>query len=337
MRNPVIYVLITLILAFSFTPQGFAAEYTFTQLDFPGAALTWGFGINNSGQIVGQYKDPAGQTHGFLGTGGSFTTLDVPGALFTSPSGINNAGQIVGFYLNTTGGHGFLNTGGTFSTIDVPGATFSTANGINDLGQIVGDFSLDPGLLGGPPPATVPLPPTYNATGFLRNPDGTIVPLDVFGLNNQGKGINNAGQTVGTYGGFAGFLNTNGTITNIHPPDTNQYVGAVDINNLGQIVGFVNSVDDFADHGFLFSGGSFEHIDPPGAFIAYATGINDQGQIVGYFTDEATSLKHGFLATPQSSVVVVATPEPASLVFVGSGLAVLAIFRRRIVRRPVIQ
>ena len=67
--------------------------YSFTTIDVPGASLTEGFGINDSGQIVGDFFDATG-SHGFLDTGGSFTTIDVPGSV-TQTRGINDSGQIV--------------------------------------------------------------------------------------------------------------------------------------------------------------------------------------------------------------------------------------------------
>ena len=103
--------------------------------------MTQEFGINNAGQVVGDFNDSSG-THGFINTGGTFTTLDVPGAVETDASGINNAGQVVGVFSDSRGVfHGFINTGGTFTTLDVPGAGETDAFGINDAGQVVGFFS----------------------------------------------------------------------------------------------------------------------------------------------------------------------------------------------------
>ena len=41
-------------------------------------------GINDAGQIVGNFVDASGP-HGFLLSGGNFTTIDVPGSSFTRP------------------------------------------------------------------------------------------------------------------------------------------------------------------------------------------------------------------------------------------------------------
>ena len=47
------------------------------------------------GQIVGEYRDAGGRTHGFLYSGGFYTTLDDPlaGSLRTEAFGINNMGS----------------------------------------------------------------------------------------------------------------------------------------------------------------------------------------------------------------------------------------------------
>lgn len=41
---------------------------TFTLVDFPGSASTYVYGINNAGQLVGNYNLPDGASHGFLAT-----------------------------------------------------------------------------------------------------------------------------------------------------------------------------------------------------------------------------------------------------------------------------
>jgi probable HAF family extracellular repeat protein len=66
-----------------------------------GLVGTQAYGINDEGQIVGNFSNSTGE-HGFLDVGGSFTQIDVPGATSTDVFGINDAGQIVGrFFLNS--------------------------------------------------------------------------------------------------------------------------------------------------------------------------------------------------------------------------------------------
>ncbi len=119
------------------------AEYTFSRLAVPGSPSSGGtvaFGINDAGQIVGDYIDAGGTFRGFLLSGGVYTPIDMPGAIATLPLGINDAGQIVGQYPTGSGSGGFLLSGGVYTPIAVPGAIAATARGINASGQIVGDY-----------------------------------------------------------------------------------------------------------------------------------------------------------------------------------------------------
>ena len=99
--------------------------YTFTAIDIPGATLTSANDINDSGQIVGSYRDATGG-HGFVDGGGAFTTINVPfnlggGLVFeTFVTGINHRGQIVGQINPGPTTQGFLYRGGTFTLIQPP-------------------------------------------------------------------------------------------------------------------------------------------------------------------------------------------------------------------------
>jgi uncharacterized membrane protein len=91
------------------TKRGFLLEEgEFTAIDHPDATSevegggTAPFGLNDRGQIVGQYSDSS--CHGFLLDGDTFTTIDDPDALFaTGAADLNERGQIVGFYDGGTG------------------------------------------------------------------------------------------------------------------------------------------------------------------------------------------------------------------------------------------
>ena len=99
-------------------------------------------GINNWGQIVGNYGDTAGNAHGFLLSKGTFTTIDFPGALDTTiANGISANGEIVGIYDDSNGrGQGFALFNGNFTTVDFPGAFITYAFRVNERGQIVGMY-----------------------------------------------------------------------------------------------------------------------------------------------------------------------------------------------------
>ncbi len=72
---------------------------SFTLIDVPGATDTRvEGGINNRGDIVGDFTDPTGAIHGFLLSNGAFTTIDVPGATDSFAIGLNDLGAIVGAF-----------------------------------------------------------------------------------------------------------------------------------------------------------------------------------------------------------------------------------------------
>jgi probable HAF family extracellular repeat protein len=73
----------------------------YVTIDFPGAFDTTALGINNLGQIVGEYEISADRPQGFLYSDGKFTTIDFPGEpLQTVPQGINNSADIVGYEVS---------------------------------------------------------------------------------------------------------------------------------------------------------------------------------------------------------------------------------------------
>jgi probable HAF family extracellular repeat protein len=83
---------------------------SFNVPEVPGGAYplgvgTFAFGINNRGQIVGEYYDDSGITHGFLLWEGVFTTVDFPGQELTGNAlqSINDHGEAVGTYDNGGG------------------------------------------------------------------------------------------------------------------------------------------------------------------------------------------------------------------------------------------
>jgi hypothetical protein len=115
-----------------------ATNFTITNLVHPPADATFPYGLNNAGQIVGQYSSASDQADiAFLYDGGLYSTIRDPlGTLGTrSVEGINNPGQIIGIYTDQNGDHGFLDNSGIFTTIDDPLATNITLLiGINDAG-----------------------------------------------------------------------------------------------------------------------------------------------------------------------------------------------------------
>ncbi len=137
------------------TPDGqySTIDYPTTNSEIP---LTWLFGINNMGQMVGGYNEfelaiPNTSSHGihsFLLEGEAFTPIDFPVPIsrvhipVTYAQGINDAGIIVGGYNDDTEfqqRHGFIFRNGNYETLDMPGADFTELFDINNIGEIIGE------------------------------------------------------------------------------------------------------------------------------------------------------------------------------------------------------
>jgi hypothetical protein len=103
-------------------------------------ATTNVWGLNDSGEIVGFYKDSSGNYQGFLYVKGKFTSIECKGATQTRSYGIRNDGVIAGDYQDSKGSwHGFLYRSGKCSApIDYPGAIWTSAKSINASGRISG-------------------------------------------------------------------------------------------------------------------------------------------------------------------------------------------------------
>jgi hypothetical protein len=121
---------------------GFVLHGTsFAKVEFPGAARTTAWGINDHGVIVGVYALPNGPNQGFMLKSGVYTTVDFPGADDTSVMRIDNAGELLGTYVLHGDSHGFSFANGKFTTIDDPNASLATiVFGVNNFDRIVGSF-----------------------------------------------------------------------------------------------------------------------------------------------------------------------------------------------------
>jgi probable HAF family extracellular repeat protein len=108
-----------------------------------GGFESFGYGINNLGQVTGAADLPGGQEHAFLYSNGQMADLGTLGGFSSSGSGINNLGQVTGGFETVPGVyHAFFYSNGRMidlnNVIDPAlGVTLSAALDINDKGQIV--------------------------------------------------------------------------------------------------------------------------------------------------------------------------------------------------------
>jgi hypothetical protein len=129
----------------------------FTTIIPPGATLAFPDGINNAGQIVGEYGTSANTLVQFFYDGTTFHEINVPNSLFTAVTGISNSGIVFG-YADVAGSiSDFFYQNGAYSSVNAPGVI----TGMNDSGVIVGYYGFSQ---------------ASDAVGFIGAPVGTSVP-----------------------------------------------------------------------------------------------------------------------------------------------------------------
>jgi uncharacterized membrane protein len=321
-----------------------AAANTYTQISDPnagslgGPAVTWAYGINNAGTIVGFYEpngagggqalSEQGLGVGFVLQHGVYTDVNEPNAAPSSTqiSGINNAGVIWGEYNDASGvTHGFIESGGVFTTIDEPNASagFTEITGVLPSGEIIGvyEYFQSPYLLVG----------TFTDVGgvFTTLPDATGAGMGL----TEGLSASASGVIAGTYYdpsfGTHGYVDNGGVFTTIDYPDHAGLSYVFGISPNGSTVGGGYWAAPSIAAGFVESNGVFTPVnDPGGALGTQVNSINDDGVILGDYEDASGDF-YGFTT---------ALPEPAAwtMMILGVG-AIGASLRRRRAAAPLMQ
>lgn len=232
-----------------------------------------GWGINNAGQVVGEYRDAFGDLRAFLYSDGDLKDLGTLGGLSAVANEINDAGQITG--ASETGGFpshakGFLYSDGVMRDIGDLGGPFPSSIGhaINDAGEITGVSRSERAL-----------------DAFLYS-DGRMHRLELSRdacdqFPSFGYDINNSSQITGfayrlTALGCRGtaFLYEDGAMLLIGALLPEFSTIGYGINDSGQVV--LQAIGTGEAGGYLYTEGRMEKI---GDVIPWA--INDSGWVVG--------------------------------------------------------
>jgi MYXO-CTERM domain-containing protein len=330
------------------------AGYIFSALaPVSGGDSSYAFGINNSGQVVGQTELTLGccsRTHATIWNEGAGSELKTLGGTNTYAYDINDSGQVAGYsydlggsshtdairwedgkqvYLTALGGSSTaygINSSGQVAGWSDSGATVWSASGqasyiggdgsavdINDAGQVAGNLNGQPTLWNGA---------TSSALGTLGGNYGMT------------EAINNLGQIVGF--SLAGAGGHHAVLWNDTAPIDLGTLGGINsyahgINDLGQVVGESYTAHDIPAHAFLWVAGDMVDLNDmlddsvvgDGWVLVSAQDINEKGQIVGGARNNVTGQIVGFLLTPDT------VPEPQTLALSLMALVALALVRRR--------
>jgi hypothetical protein len=269
----------------AFTLPAWSAQYNYESVEFPGAAATALYAVNDLRQYVGARRDQSALHAAIWNDGKRLQLLDLDALGPVKESwaySINAFADIAGAYVDLSGMmHGYVRHGdGSVETLDFPGGNNTQGYGVNDRGTIIGVYEDAAGA-----------PHAYERIkGVYRNIDlagaAVTTPLSV---NDDNQIVGEYQPTADVVGkGFV--LDADGSFT-LHnapgAPDESTFF--ISINNRKEVLGAWYDAEGAA-HNFLRKQAKYHAIALPGSFgatITSAQTINDFNDIVGYYVDQS--------------------------------------------------
>jgi probable HAF family extracellular repeat protein len=220
------------VVGYSFTATSGATAYIYENGSMTdlGVGGSFAFGINDSGQIVGQTFS---NDHAFLYVNGVTTDLGTLGGTISRGYEINNVGQIAGVSRDVNDfNRAFLYENGVMSDLGTLGGDYSVAFDINDNGQIVGYSPNSSGSTR-----------AFLYESGVMNDIGTLTGAGI----SYAHAINNSGKIVGWSSSFnsytRAFVYDNGSMAELGTLG-GRHSWAEDINDTGEIVGWAYMNDN---------------------------------------------------------------------------------------------
>jgi len=262
----------------------YADTYTITDLGGLGGMYYYGYGINDSGVVVGASSTPTEGLRAFKYSGGSASPLVTTGPSKTSYGyGVNQAGTVVGSNYRILNGSAYeravIYANGQAFELTGQGSAFesSSARAIANNGTVVGG-STDKGAF---VYSTV-----SNTTTYLGTLLGTTGSATLNATNNAGTTFVGSSVATGVNTTHA-MMYANGVMT-----DLGSLGGRISVANgiseSGTVIGYSYLSGVNFQRAFTWSNGVMSQLGSLGGADTIARAINDVGTTVGVSGQQAT-------------------------------------------------